>query len=274
MNNLVHLNIFTNTNANKEYFDYLKQAYDSFVSTWRQVPTTIYFDPHPNEDPAFVDEYKNHLMLQLPDAEIVMTNSHREGWRRTFEEGTAEYVFNLEHDFVLQNINHSLEEIIGTMQEDNLVFMQFQKHANNQHRYNDSVWGYRECFREVGERKRLRGTENDPIPNKNEKYNLEYFTKFTPANQPYLVHRETWKNLVVPYIKQKNSEAKLDGWKGRGGIERPGLHLHRRLLMDHDIFMGLYGNFTHPATALHIDARKQEHKVKHESEPWKPAHEY
>lgn len=262
MNNLVHLNIFTNTNANKEYFDYLKQAYDSFVNIWGKHPTTIWFDPHPNEDPAFVTEYKNHLKSQLPDVPIVMTESHREGWMRGILESTTEYIFNLEHDFKLQNINHSLDQIIDCMREDKLVYMHFQKHANNEGRVFDKIWGYDQS--KPGE---------IPIPKYNQKNNLYYFTKPTCPNQPQIVNREIWEKYIIPYNIKRNASTP-ENWKGRGGIERYMQLLKPQIPELREFHFGCYGDFKHPTTAHHLDARKKEPKIKPPSEPWNESFEY
>ena len=266
---LVHLNIYTNTNANKDYFPYIGEAYNSFVKYFGQRKTTIWFDPHPNEDPKFIAEYKHNIETLLPGIEIKMTESHREGWTRAVLESDCEYIFQLEHDFKLQRISHTIEQITDVMRDDNILYMHFQKHPNNLFRHHDSIWGYKECFNEKGLGVKI------PTPQKNLKHNLEYFTRFSAPNQPQIVNRQLYKDIIIPYLEKCWAiNLTKNNWKGRGGIEKNMQNLDRRIPELEGYLLAVYGGWEQGTCAYHLDARRGEDKIKPKSEPWQRRHEY
>lgn len=265
---LIHLNIYTNTNYNKDYFPYIGEAYNSFVKYFGQRKTTVWFDPHPNENPDFVAEYKKNIETLLPGVEIKMTESHREGWTRAVLESDCEYVFHLEHDFKLQRISHTMEQIIDVMREDNIVYMKFQKHPNNMFRVHNKTWGYLEAWSG-------RTMIPTPIPKKNVRHNLEYFTLCTCPNQPQIINRQFYKDIIIPYLEKRwATSLTQNNWKGRGGIERNMQHLTSRIPELQGYLLAVYGGWEQGTCAYHLDARKDEDKIKPPGEKWHPGFEF
>ena len=92
------------------------------------MPFTIYMDINPNSHRA--NEYFNRLQT-IKDATVIKTNSLSDGYVKAIKEGTSDYIFMLEHDWIFNNnINHSLEQITNFMQATGCYHFRFNKRSN------------------------------------------------------------------------------------------------------------------------------------------------
>jgi len=161
------LNLFTNCHKEAPNINLIKNTYNSFIDTFGKIPTTIYLDPNPNPE-LYEDYYKN--LKEFFDCEIIKTNSLSDGYLKSLE-SNEDFIFQLEHDWNFQNINHSLEEITKLMKENNIYHFRFNKRPNNKF-----LKRYQSFVRE--KKAKIPYCETDNLSNNPHIINLQEFLKY------------------------------------------------------------------------------------------------
>lgn len=123
----IELNIFTNSIRTAPSTAIIGKTHQSFLDTFGLIPTKIYFDPKPNR--AAADDYILNLRKQF-GIEPIITTSLSDGFIRSINESKADYLFQLEHDWIFQNVNHSLPQILEAMAAAGIYHFRFSKHPN------------------------------------------------------------------------------------------------------------------------------------------------
>ena len=173
MAEMIHVNVFTNCNGENT----IDRTVDSFRERFGDYPMTVYVDPAPRT--GDYPGYLNYIMGRYPD--VVKTDSLVDGYRRSLM-GDAEYLFQLEHDWLFKsNIKHSLEQIVDIMNRDGLVHLRFNKRSNNPGRWDKWL-----------------------------KSKGEYCLTPAISNNPHLIDRRLYVQKLMPYLVDR---------KGNKGIE-------------------------------------------------------
>jgi hypothetical protein len=123
----IELNIFTNSIRTAPSTAIIEKTFRSFVDTFGNIPTKIYLDHNPRH--AITKYYAQNLAAQF-GVNPIITNSLSEGYTRSIKESSADYLFQLEHDWTFQNINHTLPQIIEAMGAAGIYHFRFSKHPN------------------------------------------------------------------------------------------------------------------------------------------------
>lgn len=123
----IELSIFTNSIPTAPSTAILEKTFRSFVDTFGGIPAKLYLDPKPNR--AAADDYIRNLRKQF-GLNPIITTSLSDGYIRSIKESKADYLFQLEHDWTFQNINHSLPQILEAMAAANIYHFRFSKHPN------------------------------------------------------------------------------------------------------------------------------------------------
>lgn len=104
------------------------ETYESWVASFGKPENiTIYIDPSPN--PKYLKKYLVFLNNNF-NCDVVITNGLADGYRRALDT-KDDYLFMLEHDWLFEGVEHSLDYITGLMEYDKLWFMLFNKHFND-----------------------------------------------------------------------------------------------------------------------------------------------
>lgn len=123
----IELDIFTNCTPSAPDTKIIHQTFKSFCDTFGKLHTRCYVDRNPNVK-AF-PEYRRKLENIFD--EIVDCTSLSDGYVKSIYDSDADYLFQLEHDWIFtEHINHDLEEIIKIMNEKNMYHLRFNKRAN------------------------------------------------------------------------------------------------------------------------------------------------
>lgn len=152
------------------------ETYRSYVDTFGEPEAVnIYIDPNPN--PQFYREYLNLLMIFFVNKNVkfIETTSLSNGYREALNT-EHDYIFFVEHDWIFQNVSHNLNQIVNTMQDDDLWFMLFNQHRNVD---NPRLAQWQSYLRP----KSKMYCESDRI-----------------SNNPHIIHRETYKELAMPLV--------------------------------------------------------------------------
>ena len=168
---IVRLNLFTN--CKPKAFDLLKRAYESFLDTFEKIPLTIYCDPKP--DIEHFQEYKQNIKNYFK-TDLIETTTLSDGYIKSLE-AKEDYLFQLQHDFVFQNINHSLKEILSVMDKTNNLYLGFNSHQNK-------IMEYYYSFMREKEYNGLKYIEMDNI-----------------SDRPHIINRKLYKEKCLPKIK-------------------------------------------------------------------------
>jgi hypothetical protein len=123
----IELSIFTNCTRSAPKIEIIKKTYLSFINTFGKIPFKIYLDPNPKTQ-AY-EEYKKNLECWF-GSEIITTSSLSDGYIKSIKESEADYLFQLEHDWIFKNITHSLSDILDAMSEAKIYHFRFSKHPN------------------------------------------------------------------------------------------------------------------------------------------------
>lgn len=124
----LELSLFTNCSKLPTPIDTIQRTHTSFLQFFGDVHTTIYVDKHPLVET--LDDYVSQLKKTFPHAQLVFTNSLSDGYITSVKNSSADYLFQLEHDWLFQNITHSLADIVKVMQLHDIYHFRFSKHAN------------------------------------------------------------------------------------------------------------------------------------------------
>lgn len=212
----VGLSIYTNSSdkAPGPLVDIIKETYDSFCTTFRTIKPIVYFDPMPNVDAS--EEYYEHLIHMFDD--VRMCRSLADGNYLSIKEHTSPFIFNLEHDwrFVGENISHSLDQIVETMENWAVPHLRFNKRSNRPNKGRDG---------ELEERM----IGDIPV----------CVTKWV-SNNPNIINRNMYRTHCVSFIRNRDSHKPGD---------------HERNMSKTGYKSAIYGGLHHPATTVHLDGR-------------------
>ena len=212
----IDLNIFTNCTSYAPDTEIIERTYCSFRDIFGiDYETRIFIDPHPRAN-AY-REYNQRILKRLPFAGCVKTLSLSDGYIKSIQMSNADYLFQLEHDWLFhgEHIKHTLEEICEVMRNNNLYHFRFNKRENK-----IAVWD-----------RFLKQIDNG---------NIQYCITPNISNNPHIVDRREYQNNILRYIKNK---------QGSRGIEE-------ELNLTGKFFSCIYGELGYPATVQHIDGRK------------------
>jgi len=123
----IELSIFTNSIPTAPSTEIIEKTFHSFVDTFGGIPAKIYLDPKPNR--VAFGQYRENLRKQF-GIDPVITSSLSDGYVRSIRESKADYLFQLEHDWIFQNITHTLPQILEAMSAAKIYHFRFSKHPN------------------------------------------------------------------------------------------------------------------------------------------------
>ena len=214
---MIELSIFTNCIPTAPNTDIIEKTYKSFTDTFGELKTTIYLDSHPYPKKEIEYEKRLKKIFGFP---IVKTISLSDGYIKSIKNSKSEYLFQLEHDWVFLSkyINHSLEDIIKIMKVKNLYHFRFSKHQNT-------------LTPEL--------IKWQTIMNEKSCNGLKYCETDNLSNNPHIIDREFYKNILLNKISLKN---------GSRGIEEA--------LTKIGLIGCQYGGLNHPKTIQHLQGKK------------------
>lgn len=123
----IELHIFTNSTVNAPSIEHIVKTYKSFVDTFSlKLEPTIWCDPNPNirKSDAYMKKLKGFFDT------VHLTSSLSDGYIRAIESSKSEFMFMLEHDWIFDNIDHGLDEILSVMKVDQIVHLRFNQRDN------------------------------------------------------------------------------------------------------------------------------------------------
>lgn len=178
----VELHMFTNAIPSAPSTKVIEDSYASFVKTFGYAIPKVWYHPHPNVKSA--NKYRERLEKIFP-GNVTDTLSLSDGYIKAVKSSSADFLFMLEHDWVfLDNILHTIEDIVLVMQENNIYHLRFNK------RKNEAVG----CDKYIEEK-----TFRVPV----------CFTTCL-SNNPHIINRRLYSNYALPFLKKS---------KGSQGIE-------------------------------------------------------
>lgn len=123
----IELNIFTNCTASAPDTEIIERTFKSFCNTFGKIYTRCFVDRNPNV--TCFGDYRKRLE-NLFD-EVIDSKCLSDGYIKSIYESEADYLFQLEHDWIfLDNINHSLDGILNFMSDKNIYHLRFNKREN------------------------------------------------------------------------------------------------------------------------------------------------
>lgn len=208
----IELNIFTNCTSSSPDTAIIKQTYESFIDTFGEIKTTIYCDTHPNISAK--TEYL-HNLTKLYKGELYITESLSDGYTKSIRNSTADYIFQLEGDwlFIPENITHSLDQITNFMSATGCYHFRFNKRSN-------IIAGW------------------DRRMDESEFMGIKYCSCNNISNNPHIIDRKKYLADFMNIIKVV---------PGSKGIEEQ--------LNKHDLTTCVYGGIGHDATIIHLDGK-------------------
>lgn len=210
------LNIFTNCTVSAPETHIIQRTYNSFVETFGEPSSlTVYVDPNPNRR-AYLPYMKN-LMKLFPQAQFRTTRSLAEGYLFSLKENDDDYMFQLEHDWVFQNIEHTLDRIKQVMRQQGIYHFRFNKHTNEQ---TDWIRKWQTYIDEE------------------DFFGFKYCETDNLSNNPHIVERQYYLETLAQYIHKK---------QGSSGIEE---FLTKQGFKGH-----VYGGLGYPPTIVHLDGK-------------------
>lgn len=125
---LIELSIFTNSTRSAPSTEIIKRTYDSFTDVFGKIPVRVYMDINPNVSRA--ERYSDALQKLFKD--VIITRSLSQGYLSAIRDSKADYLFNLEHDWIFNKslIKHSLVDICQIMNICGLYHFRFNKRSN------------------------------------------------------------------------------------------------------------------------------------------------
>lgn len=127
------LNIFSNCTNDILAEQTIHRTYKSYTDTFGE-PTSlaIYVDPNPN--PQHLDSYLDSIRKAF-NIEPIVTTGLADGFVQSINNAADEYIFQLEHDWLFQNIEHSLDDIMKLVVDNDLFYMRFNQHPNRHYHW-------------------------------------------------------------------------------------------------------------------------------------------
>jgi len=214
----IELSLFTNCTRSAPKIDIIKRTYESFEKTFGKIPMKIYIDKHPYDQEY--SQYKENLK-HIFQCEIIDVQSLSDGYIRSINESSADYLFQLEHDWIfLDNIYHSLEQIMEVMKTDKQYHFRFSKHEN---RIVPELMKWQTIMTEM------------------ECNGMKYVKTDNLSNNPHIIDRKFYK---------ENMMNKIELSTGSKGIEEN---------ITKKGFVGCqYGGIGYPKTIQHLQGKKSQ----------------
>ena len=130
---MIDLNIFTNCTQNfSSSSELITNTYRSFVSKFSLDYVNnvrIFVDPNPRVEN--LRKYVHQITTSIPNNGVHVVESLADGYIKSTEISTADYIFQLEHDWEFTDaITHSLVEVIKAMKFGNMEHLRFNKRKN------------------------------------------------------------------------------------------------------------------------------------------------
>ena len=127
---LYDLNIFIN--CTKDGVDLNIGVFKKCLQSFKQIfgdnynELKIYIDPNPvrEELQQHIDRLKQHTN------NIYVMNGLAEGYNKSVKDSKVDYCFQLEFDWLFENIKHSMNQLINIMRKENLHNLRFNKRQN------------------------------------------------------------------------------------------------------------------------------------------------
>jgi len=215
----IQLNLFTNCTANNT-FETIKRTYSSFCDCFGKLPAIVYMDVNPMRRNA--EKYSDNLQKHFGN--VIITNSLSQGYVSAIKNSNADYLFNLEHDWIFNKdlIKHSLDEICQIMNMMGLYHFRFNKRANISAGWEADI--------------KLKEWEFYPVQFRNPFYYCE--TKIL-SNNPHIINRCYYLENFMDRIKIM---------PGSKGIEKE--------LSTGDLTGAIYGGKNFEPTVKHLDGRR------------------
>lgn len=211
----IELHIFTNSTRTAPSTSKITDTYQSFLETFTtELIPNVWCDRRPNFINA--NEYLSNLKKLFPV--VNESKSLSAGYVTAIKESDADFLFMLEHDWkFLDNIPHTLDDIMKQMYKDQLIHLRFNK-------YDNIIEGWDTNLQEV------HGT---------------YFNYcITPclSNNPHIINRKLYIDNALNHVIVKN--------KGSKGIED-------RLTKNSCLTGSIYGPLKYPKTIEHTDGKSK-----------------
>lgn len=211
----IELHIFTNSTpkAPDNLLKILDRTYSSFIKIFGDyLQPTVWCDPNPNIEVA--DIYIDRLKKIFPA--VNTTKSLVDGYYRAVNSSNADYLFMLEHDWeILPTINHSLNDIVNGMNENQLWYLIFHKFNN---------------FDKFPPNKKLTECRDTKVP---------FCITNRVSNNPHIINRNGYLKKALKYIN-------LDE-RGSNGLEVE--------LTKSPLLAVFYGDKSQAATVRHLNGR-------------------
>jgi hypothetical protein len=133
MSHTIDLNIFTNcTKKNSWDANLLGRTYRSFVDIFGLDSVNdvrVFVDPSPRTEN--LDTYIECIKNEIDPCQIHKTNGLADGYVKSTEICTTDYIFQLEHDWeFLDSIKHTIPELIQCMSVADMHHLRFNKAEN------------------------------------------------------------------------------------------------------------------------------------------------
>lgn len=177
------IHIFTNSTINSPSTELIIKTYNSFLKIFdTECPVTIWYDPKPNKEKA--DLYYKNLTKKFTNINI--TKSLSDGYIKAVKTSQSEFLCMLEHDWeFLPTITNSIEDILETLQTDNIIHLRFNKRKN-----------------------RKKGLDTYLKEIKNRKFS---YCK-TPAlsNNPHIIQKDLYITQALQYLKLSKSSMGIE----------------------------------------------------------------
>lgn len=132
----IELHIFTNFTNISSSGELIKNTVNSFNAVFNPIYTTVWChaDIKNNEHLEYID------ILKLNFANVNISKSLSDGYVKAVTTSNSDYLFMLEHDWnFLNNITHSLDNVINQMEDSNLLHLRFNKLDNTVNRWDSSL---------------------------------------------------------------------------------------------------------------------------------------
>jgi len=179
----IDLHIFTNSTINSPATDLITQTCNSFFKTFNaDCPINVWYDPKPNKEKAEL-YYKN---LTKKFTNINITKSLSDGYIKAIKKSQSKFLVMLEHDWeFLPTITNSINDILDTIQEDNILHFRFNKRKNNQE-------GMDTYLSEIQSK------------------NFSYCKTPCLSNNPHIIQKNLYINQALQYIKLSKSSMGIE----------------------------------------------------------------
>jgi len=209
----IELHLFTNSTVNSPSTTIIEQTVLSFEKIFKiKLNTTVWCDPTPNLEKS--EEYI--FKLKKLFSNVITTNSLIDGYTRAIETSNQDYLFMLEHDWlILPTLKNSLDEIIEDMEQNHLWYLLFNKFNN------------------------FDNTPHNPLSEIKSGKFINYYFMNRFSNNPHIINRNEYKKNAYSYINKTEN--------GAGGIEWE--------LTKSPLKGAVYGDLMLPATIKHLNGR-------------------